>query len=398
MLAVIETHPIQYHAPVYRALASRWGVPVTAVYGSDFSVAGYHDAEFGAAFKWDTDLLSGYDSVFLSRVESGGASTADDVSAAGVRAALAKLRPSAVMVVGYSPRFHRQAWMEARRTGAPVLFRGETSDVAVDRNWIRGQVRSAALRAGYATCGRLLYIGKRSRSHFERLGVSDDRLVFSPYCVDLAPFEWDEAARNHWRDATRAELGLAADDLAVLFSGKLSHRKGVDLIVDAARVLPAAVRDRTVLVFLGDGDERERLATMASASPTVRTAFLGFRNQTQLSRYYHAADVMTLPSRYSETWGLVVNEALQHGVPCVVSDRVGCAPDLIVPGVTGEVCEAESVSALAGSLLRVLSMSGRTATREACRRHVDGYSVDRAAEGIAQAYTAVARAPQAVGQ
>src|SRR5580765_420621 len=106
MLAVIETHPIQYHAPVYRALASRWGVPVTAIYGSDFSVAGYHDAEFGAAFKWDTDLLSGYDSVFLSRVESGGASTADDVSTAGVRAVLAKLRPSAVMVVGYSPRFH----------------------------------------------------------------------------------------------------------------------------------------------------------------------------------------------------------------------------------------------------------------------------------------------------
>jgi hypothetical protein len=48
MLAVIETHPIQYHAPVYRLLQSKYGVPVTAIYGSDFSVSRYHDAEFGA--------------------------------------------------------------------------------------------------------------------------------------------------------------------------------------------------------------------------------------------------------------------------------------------------------------------------------------------------------------
>ena len=47
MLAVIETHPIQYHAPVYRAVQSEFGISVTAIYGSDFSVVGYRDQEFG---------------------------------------------------------------------------------------------------------------------------------------------------------------------------------------------------------------------------------------------------------------------------------------------------------------------------------------------------------------
>ena len=47
MLAVIESHPVQYHAPVYRAVQRDFGVPVTAIYGSDFSVAGYRDREFG---------------------------------------------------------------------------------------------------------------------------------------------------------------------------------------------------------------------------------------------------------------------------------------------------------------------------------------------------------------
>ena len=70
-LAVIETHPVQYHAPVYRALQSL-GVPVTAIYGSDFSVAGYSDRGFGAQVAWDTDLLSGYDAIFMGRVAMGG--------------------------------------------------------------------------------------------------------------------------------------------------------------------------------------------------------------------------------------------------------------------------------------------------------------------------------------
>ena len=52
-LAVVETHPIQYHAPVYRALQGTFGVPVTVVYGSDFSISGYLDDEFGATFVAD---------------------------------------------------------------------------------------------------------------------------------------------------------------------------------------------------------------------------------------------------------------------------------------------------------------------------------------------------------
>lgn len=59
MLAVIDTHPIQYRAPVYRTLSTEIGIPITVIYGSDFSVVGYQDKEFGAKFAWDTDLLSG---------------------------------------------------------------------------------------------------------------------------------------------------------------------------------------------------------------------------------------------------------------------------------------------------------------------------------------------------
>src|SRR5947208_16727466 len=120
MLAVIETHPVQYHAPVYRMLQTRFGIPVTAIYGSDFSMAGYEDREFGAAFAWDTDLLSGYASIFLSQVARGGARAFDEVSARGLGEMLQKTAPKAVLVTGYSPRFNQVAFYKAWRGGYPI--------------------------------------------------------------------------------------------------------------------------------------------------------------------------------------------------------------------------------------------------------------------------------------
>src|SRR5262245_22758868 len=126
-------------------------------------------------------------------------------------------------------------------------------------------------------------------------------------------------------------------------------------------------------------------------APRVEVRFLGFQNQTQLSRYYHAADLLALPSRQLETWGLVVNEALHHGLPAVVSEDVGCAPDLIEPGATGAVCETGSAEGLARCLKGALSLTGRPEIRDRCRRKVNAYTVENAAAGIAAAYEAVLR-------
>jgi glycosyltransferase involved in cell wall biosynthesis len=386
VLAVIDTHPVQYRAPVYRAVATELGLPVTVVYGSDFSVTGYRDAEFGAEFAWDTDLLSGYPSVFLARTAAGGARSATRVSTRGLARALRAIRPDAVLLVGYSPGFHQAALVAVLRGGWPILLRGETTDHARRRGPLRAWLRSAGLRWLYRRCARLLYVGRRSLAHFRRLGVPDDKLVSSPYCVDTSAFRCGEEDRAALRDATRRALGIAPGERVLLFAGKLSLRKGPDVLVRAVRELPAGLRERVRVVFLGDGALREDLATLAGRAPRVPAEFLGFRNQRALSAYYHAADVLVLPSRRSETWGLVVNEALHHGLPCVASEAVGCVPDLVRRGVTGEVCAPDSPTSLARAIARVEPLVGSREVREQCRAHVSEYTVLRAAEGIATAY------------
>ncbi len=82
----------------------------------------------------------------------------------------------------------------------------------------------------------------------------------------------------------------------------------------------------------------------------------GFQNQTELPAWYAAADVLVLPSDGGETWGLVVNEALACGTPAVVSDAVGCAPDLALdrdPGRTGAVFAVGDPAALADAVERL---------------------------------------------
>ncbi len=387
-LAIISTHPIQYHAPVYRTVQEKFNIPVTVIYGSDFSVSGYEDPGFSVKFAWDTDLLSGYSSVFLSRVANGGARTPERTSPRGLLRALDAVKPKVVMLLGYTPRFNQFALGYSLLARDPLLYRAEATDHARNRGLLKQLLRDTILSRLYGRMSALLYVGKRACDHYRRLGVPEKRLFYSPYCVDTEPFKTSEEDRQHLRQPSRHELGLNDTDIVVLFSGKLISVKGVDVLLQAVQESESQLRERIVILFVGDGILRQSLEMQSRCDPPVRTRFVGFKNQRALSAYYHAADLLALPS-HSETWGLVVNEALHHGLPCIVSNQVGCAPDLVEQGKTGEVFQAESASDLSAALERATLLAGRADVREVCRARVANYTVEKAAEGIAAAYQAV---------
>src|SRR5262249_25612670 len=109
-LVIVETHPVQYRAPVYRSVEKRHGIPVEVIYGSDFSVAGYYDKEFRTSFAWDVDLVGDSACTFLSRVAQGGAASVETVSADGLGPELRRAGAGAVLLTGYQPKFHLSAF------------------------------------------------------------------------------------------------------------------------------------------------------------------------------------------------------------------------------------------------------------------------------------------------
>jgi glycosyltransferase involved in cell wall biosynthesis len=295
-----------------------------------------------------------------------------------------QLDPKVILIAGYRPNFYLRALWFAQRQRIPVLLRAETTDHTPVRGRLKQVLRDRFLRSIYRSCSRLLAVGARSLEHYRRLGCPEYKIVFSPYCVDTSPFATGEDSQRMLRPTTRAQLGVNPSDIVVLFSGKLCDRKRPDLLVKAVRTLPGDLRLRVSIVCLGDGPDRLRLEQEAAREPAVRLFVVGFKNQSELSPYYHAADLLCLPSQ-AETWGLVVNEALHHGLSCVVSHAVGSWPDLIKPGVTGEVFRAGSISGLAEALQRNFVYAGADATREHCLAAVAHYGVQQAAAGIAQA-------------
>ena len=371
-IGFLVSHPIQYYAPIFRELARR--CDLTVFFAHRQTAEQQARAGFGVAFDWDVDLLSGYDSRFLvnvARRPSTDRFTGCDTP--GIADEIARGRFDAFVVPGWALRSYWQAVRACRRLGVPVLVRGD-SQLGMQRNSAVRIAKALAFSHLLRRFDGFLYVGQRNREYLLHYGVPAERLFFSPHCVDNDAFAAASSAIRRPEGRRR-----------VLFVGKLVGRKHpADLLHAVARL-----RDKPVqIAFAGAGELESELRKIAAAS-SVDAEFMGFLNQSELPAAYASADVLVLPSDGQETWGLVVNEAMACGIPAIVSDVVGCGPDLIDPGQTGATFPFGDVAALASAIESVLAFDP-----EQTRRHLAAkralYSPARAAAAVVDAATTLA--------
>jgi glycosyltransferase involved in cell wall biosynthesis len=371
-IGFLVSHPIQYYAPIFRELARR--CDLTVFFAHRQTAEQQARAGFGVAFDWDVDLLSGYDSRFLvnvARRPSTDRFTGCDTP--GIADEIARGRFDAFVVPGWALRSYWQAVRACRRLGVPVLVRGD-SQLGMQRNSAVRIAKALAFSHLLRRFDGFLYVGQRNREYLLHYGVPAERLFFSPHCVDNDAFA-----------AASSVIHRPESRRRVLFVGKLVGRKHpADLLHAVARL-----RDKPVqIAFAGAGELESELRKIAAAS-SVDAEFMGFLNQSELPAAYASADVLVLPSDGQETWGLVVNEAMACGIPAIVSDVVGCGPDLIDPGQTGATFPFGDVAALASAIESVLAFDP-----EQTRRHLAAkmalYSPARAAAAVVDAATTLA--------
>lgn len=386
MLLIVDTHPVQYRVQLYRKLVTKYNMPAMAFYAEKKGVEGYQDKEFGCDVKWDVPLLEGYDSLFLTNKnhlrifcsfkwfkEIVGFTRANKVKA--------------IFIPGYNHPVLMVAIFLALSQRIPIIYRAEATDHDKERGLVLAIVRDAVLKRLYSSCFKILYIGKRALVHYKRLGVKSDKLIFSPYCVDENVFH-SSSSKDFDQFQRRFSMGLKLDSFILLYSGKISPRKNPGLILSACRLLDSEIRGKIEVVFLGTGELVAELKEKAKSLPDLSCHFLGFKNQTELKAYYEIVDALVMPSLYGETWGLVVNEALLSGIPCIVSDVVGCAPDLIEEGKTGYIFKNNDERDLKDIILKMYKMSDidRAQMRKECLKKSSYYSSDHAVASIFKAY------------
>jgi glycosyltransferase involved in cell wall biosynthesis len=381
-LAYFVSHPIQYQAPLLRRLAAHPEIDLTVFFLTYFSVRPYNDPGFGVAVEWDVPLLEGYAHEFLTRD-----GRAEDLSFFGprVRGVPAIVRRGgwdAVLFNGYAHHALLMGLVAAATSEVPILYRSESNLVCTSRGWAKDGFIRWLVRA---TAG-LLWIGEANREYYRFYGARPEQLFFVPYAVDNDFFrEGSQEAARHV-DALRSRLGLVPERPVILYASKLMRRKNPLVLLEAYARVRSRDAARPYLVFVGDGEERDRLRERVSAlGLDEHVRFEGFRNQSELPKYFALCDLFVLPSS-REPYGLIVNEVMNAGRPVITTDEVGAARDLVRDGVNGFVVRAGDVNALTQALEAALGDRARLA--EMGRRSsalVAGWNYDRCVEGIVDA-------------
>jgi glycosyltransferase involved in cell wall biosynthesis len=385
-IGFLTSHPIQYQAPWFRAVAKKADVKVFFGYRPN---AEQQSIGFGQAFQWDIDLLSGYEHRFLNnKATRPGTDHFSECDTPQIRKLIEEENFDAFIICGWNLKCYWQAVWTCRRLSVPVFVRGD-SQLRSPRSKLTQHLKSLVYRRMLRQFDGFLYVGSRNLEYLRYYGVPENRLFFVPHFVDNQWFSAraDEAISR--RDQQRAIWGVTSQTTVALFTGKLIAKKRPHDLLRALACLRGTATE-VVAVFVGSGDLESSLRATAN-DLQMAAHFEGFRNQTELPHYYVASDVLVLPSDGGETWGLVVNEAMACGIPAIVSDAVGCSPDMIDEGKTGLTFEMGDVEALAECLIRVSSLiRDNFDFKTNLNKKLETYSIAHATESTLSAIRSIA--------
>lgn len=311
-------------------------------------------------------------------------------------AAMAAIR-AALICRSERPILHLAGWGHPLLVGAMVMGRwlgvrmtveSDTGAGRADDGW-RGVVKKVLYPLLFRLPDRFLPGGSRQARYLASFGVTKDRIAVAQMTVDIeAILRFCAQGRDAVRSAARQRWGLLMGETVAIYTGRLEHEKGVTLLL-AAFAAAGAQESKLRLIIAGDGLLRSRVDAAAAADR--RIVYLGRLSGEDVLRAYVAADFLVLPSQF-EPWGLVVNEAMSCGLPVIVSDRVGCADDLVRDGETGLVVAAGDQAALTAAMVRLArDERGRRRMGQAAKRLISPWTLANEARNVISAWEAIAQ-------
>jgi glycosyltransferase involved in cell wall biosynthesis len=312
---------------------------------------------------------------------------------------LKEKKVKALWIQGWHVMAYWQAVWQAHAAGIPVWLRGESNDLAPASYW-KTPFKKLLLSQLFKRVENFLYIGKANKRLYVSYNVPLEKLHPAPYCADNSRFARQAEEFLPERTAIRKAWKIPEEAFCVLFVGKfIPKKRPLDLISATQSPLLKKLQSPLHLMFIGSGElgdqlrERCNVAFDADNSTPVKknvdcsnlpsASFVGFLNQTEISRAYIAADCMVLPSNYGETWGVVVNEALASGLPCAVSTACGCGEDLVSTMNARLRFDMGCIEGLANALLELYRQNY---SRSEVQAQVEGYDIADCVKTIVKLY------------
>jgi glycosyltransferase involved in cell wall biosynthesis len=291
--------------------------------------------------------------------------------------------PDVVAVPGWADEQAISAVAWALRHRVPVIVMSESQAIDFPRTKIREWVKRCYL----VCCDGALVGGRPQSDYLVELGMNAARIRVGYDVVDNEYFYLGASRTRANATALRQQHGLP--ERYFLTSARFIEKKNLPRLIQAFADFLSAIDEQPQesslwhLVVLGDGPLRGELEQRVAALELgSRVLMPGFKQYPELPLYYGLAQAFILPST-TEQWGLVVNEAMASGLPVLVSERCGCARDLVQSGVNGYTFGPRDVSTLAGLMLRLAENEDRRqAMGEASANLIKAWSPDMFAANL----------------
>jgi glycosyltransferase involved in cell wall biosynthesis len=343
----ILSHPIQYQSPLLKKMAEQKEIDLKVFYLTKHTIGGY-DKEFNSNIKWDTPLLEGYKYEFIKNYAPKPAVAGNfwGLINLGIIKKIRAEKADIVIIHGwayftnwliflFSFMFKAKIWMRAE---SPLNQELKKKKVVL---FIKKLIFQYFV---FKKISSFLYIGSQNKKFYKYYGVPEKKLIFAPYAVDNAFFAAEYEKLKNKKNELRKELKIPEKHIVLLTVGKYIPKKRPLDIIEAFRLQK---NDKLSLVMLGEGQLRQQMEEKIIKGNIKNITLTGFINQSEISKYYAVADVFILASTIGETWGLVVNEAMNFGLPVICSDMPGSAHDLIINNKNGFVFQTGNIKDLA---------------------------------------------------
>tara|TARA_Y100001934_G_scaffold142567_1_gene171454 strand:+ start:481 stop:1641 length:1161 start_codon:yes stop_codon:yes gene_type:complete len=383
-LAIIATHPVQYNVPWFRRLANETGIELCVFYTWHADDQVKYDPDFQRNIAWDIPLLEGYNCRLVAPQPTVSRKTFWNLNN-DISGPIEAWGPDGILVMGWNYLSHLRA-MRHFSGKIPIFFRGD-STLLDHHSGCRSTLRRMLLTQVYKYVDTAFFVGKNNYDYFRKFGVGPEQLCFAPHAVDNRKFSSDGNRYEEIATDWRSSLGIGKKNIVFLFAGKLIPKKSPDLLLAAFKTFS---RLRAAeLVFVGQGSWEEKLRSQAHGMSNVH--FLPFQNQSKMPIVYRLGDVVCLPSAGpGETWGLAINEAMACGRSVIVSDKAGCARDLVADQQTGYVHKADSQTSLLEAMQKCQNRDELVSRGKACSQFIDTWSCDAIAKQIKNRFLSAA--------
>lgn len=304
-VAIVHNHPIHYKHLLFTELKRQrlsFEVLFTAARSSDRKETPQLDTQL-------YDFRIGFQGAYESSPTWG--------TARFVWRSLEEMQPAVVIISGYYDAAAWAAWAWAAFRHRPRILWAESNVFDYPRRFYK-ELPKRLFAAG---CDFAHVYGTSSKAYLASLGMPEHRIISKRAVADV------------WRflDAPSGDQPKPAHKV-LLYVGRFSAEKNLPCLMRAFAALSQdSAAPRMVLALVGYGpleQELRRLAADLGVGDLVQ--FCGPASQEELPRLYRKADVFILPS-VRDTWGLVVLEAMLSGLPVLVSERCGCAHDVVTP-------------------------------------------------------------------